>query len=76
MKITSNEITELIKGFKQLVEMDINGITSTDARNTVTEWLVSAGQYELAEKFSTQVYKYQVSPRVTKMLDDYTSNER
>lgn len=70
MKYTAKEFSLLVKGFKQLVEDDTLGITVTDARNTITNWLEAVGESEGAKEFEAQVYNYQSSPKVQKMWED------
>ena len=65
--MTSKEVNSLIKEFKQLVLADINGITVTDARNTVTKWLDNIGEYKASQHFEEGVYKYQSSKKVLKL---------
>ena len=69
--MTPRELKTLIKHFKELVELDIVGITSTDARNTITSWLEEIGQEENAWKFDSEVYKYQSSPKIVKEQMEY-----
>lgn len=71
--MTQRELKVLIKHFKELVEQDIAGITSTDARNTITSWLEEIGQENNAWKFDLAVYTYQTSPKIAKMEKEYNS---
>jgi len=68
--MTKQQINQLIKEFKKLVEDDVAGITSTDARNTITTWLESI-DIELAKHFEKTIYEYQVSPKIMKMEKNY-----
>lgn len=67
MKISKAETRILVRHFKELVEMDLNGITCSDARNTVTDWLREIGQPDVADDFSRMVYRYQDSPKIRKL---------
>lgn len=69
--MTSKDISKLITAFKQLVDDDIVGITSSDARNLMTQWLHDIGESKQAERFSHQVWKYQNSPAFEKKYRDY-----
>lgn len=71
--MTQRELKVLIKHFKELVEQDTVGITSTDARNTITSWLEEIGQENNAWKFDLAVYTYQSSPKITKAMMEYNS---
>lgn len=70
-KLSDKDITRLIAGFKDLAEQDIVGITSSDARNAVTTWLEEIGEISHAERFGHQVWKYQTSPKIKKMMREY-----
>lgn len=63
----------LVKHFKELVEKDIVGITSTDARNTVRDWLIEVSQEQAGNDFEHAVWKYQSSPKLKKQEEDYNS---
>lgn len=69
--MTQRELKTLIKYFNELVELDIIGITATDARNTITSWLEEIGQEENAWKFDEAIFKYQLSPRIVKEQLEY-----
>ncbi len=66
-----SDITKLIKQFQGLVRTDVVGITSTDARDTITNWLRDIGEKDKATRFEYQVYKYQTSPKIRKLEEEY-----
>ena len=65
------DITVLIKHFKELARADVLGITVSDARHTVTNWLIDIGREDLAKQFENGVYKYQSSKELEKIWNDY-----
>lgn len=71
MRISKAETRLLVKEFKKLVERDIVGITVSDARNTVRQWLETVGQLDAAQDFANEVYKYQTSDKIAKREDEY-----
>ena len=74
--MTEKELNKLIKGFKELAELDIVGITTSDARNIVSQWLVDIGQLGHARKFTDKVLTYQNSKKLDKMRIAYDKQER
>lgn len=75
MKISKAEMRILVKHFKALIERDVVGITATDAREIVHNFFMEVGQPEAGHDFSTAVHKYQRSPKMTKMIEEYDKNE-
>lgn len=73
MKISKAETRMLVKVFKELVRADVAGITSSDARDTVAEWLVQVGQPEAASNFENEVYKYQTGAEIARLERQYNS---
>ena len=71
--MTKKQLNQLIKGFKELVEEDVVGITSTDARETITKWLMTIDE-EQAMIFSHTIHQYQTSPKIRKMEKEYIRN--
>lgn len=73
--MTTRDINQLVKIFKDLILQDISvGITATDARNAVAEWLELIGEPELSDMFSEKVFKYQTSKKVEKLIEDYEND--
>lgn len=64
MKITNQELDLLIDEFKKLVRADIGGITSSDARNTITDWLESTCDIKKAVRFEKAILDYQLSDEI------------
>lgn len=64
MKMSKAETRILVKHFKKLVEKDVVGITVSDARNTVFDWLNEIGQVQTANDFQGAVHKYETSAKV------------
>lgn len=70
MKITNQELDLLIDEFKKLVRADVQGITSSDARNTVHDWLTMCGDVDdmghnkKADRFNKAVFEYQISDEI------------
>lgn len=71
MKISKAELRILVKHFKELVEVDIVGITATDARSAVGDWLMEVGQAKASQDFERLVHNYQTSPKIRKMQEKY-----
>jgi hypothetical protein len=71
--MTKQQLKQLIKEFKELVEEDVVGITSTDARETITKWLMTIDE-EQAMIFSHTIHQYQTSPKILKMEQKYNEN--
>lgn len=74
MKISKAELRILVKHFKELVEQDVVGITSTDARSVVGDWLMEVGQEDASKNFEHEVWKYQSSAKIKKQIADYNDN--
>jgi hypothetical protein len=74
--MTKQELNKLKKGMKGLVEQDVLGITSTDVREMLVDWLYEVDEPELAKQFSREIYEYQVSPKIEKMQEDYNLMHR
>lgn len=72
-KLNTKELNELVRLVKELVEKDIVGISSTDTRNTITQWLVNIGCRKQAEDFQAKIYKYQTSKKIEKLTREYNS---
>ena len=72
-KITNKELQVLIKHFKVLVEADVVGITSSDARETIDTWLRDIGEEDTAEMFSREILNYQLSPKIKKLESQYNN---
>jgi hypothetical protein len=73
--MNKQQINQLIKEFKILVQDDVSGITAADARNTIFTWLISIGESELAIKFEDAIYQYQVGPKIRKMEEAYNKSD-
>lgn len=72
--MTNQELNKLVKHFKELCLEDINGITSSDARRTVTQWLYDIGWEHDAKAFEKRIIEYQLSPGFLKAEREYQDN--
>lgn len=64
MKITNQELDLLIDEFKKLVRHDLNGITASDARNTIYDWLKYTGNSKKAVIFEQAILEFQLSDEI------------
>jgi hypothetical protein len=69
--LTNKELTVLIKEFKSLIIIDAtNGITSSDAREVIYDWLIKLDKSDMADRFVNQIYKYQTSEKIKNIEND------
>ena len=68
--MTTKEFNSLVRHMKKLVLHDISGITSSDVRRQLTEWLEETDP-DQAQKFEDKVMAYQFGPTIQKLEREY-----